>query len=290
MVLTTDHGAVLGKRAALVYGNRETSTNLRYKFGINLKADPRQAIIIKDPAAWRAARRRGQQELHPGARGLLLRLPDALPRVRAPVPRVVPARRRLARGDGRAARDADAARSAAGRSDAAAPAHDGRCPRARRRSPSPAFLGRAALRRAATSCCSRAALGAGKTRFVQGLARGLGLSAAVEVPDLHAGPRVPRGHARTARPRPSRPLPHSPGARRSATSASTTCSSARAGRRRVGRAPVRAAARRARAHVEAPAEDAAVESRRVTVEGRGRRGAGAGRGGVDRLRAEAAPA
>jgi hypothetical protein len=39
VVLTSDHGAVLGRRAALVYGNRETSTNLRYKYGLNLNCD-----------------------------------------------------------------------------------------------------------------------------------------------------------------------------------------------------------------------------------------------------------
>ena len=49
VVLTTDHGAVLGRRAALVYGNRDTSTNLRYKFGINLNCDPKQAVIIRRP-------------------------------------------------------------------------------------------------------------------------------------------------------------------------------------------------------------------------------------------------
>ncbi len=49
VVVTTDHGAVLGKRAALVYGNRDTSTNLRYKFGINLNTDVKQAIIIRKP-------------------------------------------------------------------------------------------------------------------------------------------------------------------------------------------------------------------------------------------------
>ena len=49
MVVTTDHGSVLGKRAALVYGNRDTSTNLRYKFGINLNTDSKQAIIIRKP-------------------------------------------------------------------------------------------------------------------------------------------------------------------------------------------------------------------------------------------------
>jgi CheY-like chemotaxis protein len=53
VVITTDHGSVLGKRSALVYGSRETSTNLRYKFGINLKVDPRQGITIKDPTEYR---------------------------------------------------------------------------------------------------------------------------------------------------------------------------------------------------------------------------------------------
>jgi hypothetical protein len=50
VVLTTDHGAVLGKRAALVYGNRETSTNLRYKYGLNLNCDSKQAVIVRKPA------------------------------------------------------------------------------------------------------------------------------------------------------------------------------------------------------------------------------------------------
>ena len=49
VVLTTDHGSVLGKRAALVHGNRETSTNLRYKYGVNLNTDPKQAVIVRKP-------------------------------------------------------------------------------------------------------------------------------------------------------------------------------------------------------------------------------------------------
>jgi hypothetical protein len=49
VVLTTDHGAVLGRRAALVYGNRETSTNLRYKYGVNLNTDAKHAIILRKP-------------------------------------------------------------------------------------------------------------------------------------------------------------------------------------------------------------------------------------------------
>jgi len=53
VVVTTDHGAVLGKRAALVYGNRETSTNLRYKYGTNLVGDAKQCINVKNPADYR---------------------------------------------------------------------------------------------------------------------------------------------------------------------------------------------------------------------------------------------
>ncbi len=53
VVLTTDHGAVLSRRSALVYGNRETSTNLRFKFGANLACDPKFAVQVKDPARFR---------------------------------------------------------------------------------------------------------------------------------------------------------------------------------------------------------------------------------------------
>jgi len=53
VVVTTDHGAVLSRRSALVYGNRETSTNLRFKFGTNLGCDPKQAVHLRDPARYR---------------------------------------------------------------------------------------------------------------------------------------------------------------------------------------------------------------------------------------------
>ena len=49
VVLTTDHGAVLARRASKVHGNRDTSTNLRYKFGLNLNCDPKEAVILRDP-------------------------------------------------------------------------------------------------------------------------------------------------------------------------------------------------------------------------------------------------
>jgi DNA-binding response OmpR family regulator len=53
VVLTTDHGSVIGRKATLVYGNKETSTNLRYKYGTNLGCDPKQAIHLKDPARYK---------------------------------------------------------------------------------------------------------------------------------------------------------------------------------------------------------------------------------------------
>jgi CheY-like chemotaxis protein len=53
VVITTDHGAVLARRSALVYGNRETSTNLRFKYGTNLASDPKHAVFVKDPSRFR---------------------------------------------------------------------------------------------------------------------------------------------------------------------------------------------------------------------------------------------
>lgn len=53
VVITSDHGSVLGTRAALAFGNRSTSTNLRYKYGNNLNCDRKQAFIIKDPLEYK---------------------------------------------------------------------------------------------------------------------------------------------------------------------------------------------------------------------------------------------
>lgn len=49
VVVTTDHGSVLVRRSAKVLGDRQTSTNVRYKYGNNLNADTRQAVHIKAP-------------------------------------------------------------------------------------------------------------------------------------------------------------------------------------------------------------------------------------------------
>lgn len=49
VVITTDHGSVQCKRSSLVYGNRDTSTNVRYKFGDNLVCDEKEALHVKRP-------------------------------------------------------------------------------------------------------------------------------------------------------------------------------------------------------------------------------------------------
>ncbi len=49
IVITTDHGSVIGTRGTMAYGKRDTSTNLRYKYGDNLNCDPKRAWLIKDP-------------------------------------------------------------------------------------------------------------------------------------------------------------------------------------------------------------------------------------------------
>jgi CheY-like chemotaxis protein len=53
VVMTTDHGSILGRKSSMVYGRRDTSTNLRYKFGDNLKADEKQTIITRRPGEYR---------------------------------------------------------------------------------------------------------------------------------------------------------------------------------------------------------------------------------------------
>jgi len=49
VIVTTDHGSILVRRSARALGDRETSTNVRYKFGNNLNADSRQALQVKSP-------------------------------------------------------------------------------------------------------------------------------------------------------------------------------------------------------------------------------------------------
>ena len=53
IVITTDHGSTIGHRGAKVYGKKDTSTNLRYKYGDNLNVDEKGGVLIRNPEKWR---------------------------------------------------------------------------------------------------------------------------------------------------------------------------------------------------------------------------------------------
>ena len=49
MVITTDHGSTYVKNPVRILGDREVNTNLRYKYGRNLKYNPKEVYEVKDP-------------------------------------------------------------------------------------------------------------------------------------------------------------------------------------------------------------------------------------------------
>ncbi|NOZ62238.1 MAG: PglZ domain-containing protein [Calditrichaeota bacterium] len=49
IIITSDHGSIRSLRGAKVIGDKETSTNLRYKYGRSLKCDPKFAVNVKHP-------------------------------------------------------------------------------------------------------------------------------------------------------------------------------------------------------------------------------------------------
>lgn len=49
LVLATDHGSVRVKSPAKVIGDKQTTTNLRYKHGRNLNYEPRDVLAFRDP-------------------------------------------------------------------------------------------------------------------------------------------------------------------------------------------------------------------------------------------------
>ncbi len=49
LIITTDHGTIRVKQPSKVVGDRETTTNLRYKVGKNLKYERRDVLSVKDP-------------------------------------------------------------------------------------------------------------------------------------------------------------------------------------------------------------------------------------------------
>ncbi|MGB5849314.1 MAG: bifunctional response regulator/alkaline phosphatase family protein [Ignavibacteriaceae bacterium] len=57
IVVTTDHGSIRCLRGAKVLGDREASSNLRFKYGRNLKVDNKHAIYIKNPQDYKLPKR-----------------------------------------------------------------------------------------------------------------------------------------------------------------------------------------------------------------------------------------
>ena len=49
VILTSDHGSVRAMRGSTVYADRETSTNLRYKYGRGIRGEAKHVLEIKDP-------------------------------------------------------------------------------------------------------------------------------------------------------------------------------------------------------------------------------------------------
>lgn len=57
VIITTDHGSIRCMRGAKVLGDKEASSNLRFKFGRNLKVDDKNAIYIKSPVDYKLPKR-----------------------------------------------------------------------------------------------------------------------------------------------------------------------------------------------------------------------------------------
>lgn len=57
IIVTTDHGSIRCLRGSKVIGDREASTNLRYKFGRNLKAEEKNAVFLKNPKDYKLPQR-----------------------------------------------------------------------------------------------------------------------------------------------------------------------------------------------------------------------------------------
>ena len=110
VLLTTDHGSIHCHTPATVFAKRDTTSNLRYKFGDDLRAQDADAALVVDdlPSYGLPARDAG----HPAParhRGSVLRLSHQAAGVPGPLPRRVPAWRRLPGGGHSSDRAADAA-------------------------------------------------------------------------------------------------------------------------------------------------------------------------------------
>jgi len=57
IIITTDHGSIRALRGAKVLGDREASSNLRFKYGRNLKVDDKHAVYIKNAVDYKLPKR-----------------------------------------------------------------------------------------------------------------------------------------------------------------------------------------------------------------------------------------
>lgn len=53
VVITSDHGSIRVKKPVKIKGDKETSPNIRFKYGRNLNTSPKHAMVIKDHEEYR---------------------------------------------------------------------------------------------------------------------------------------------------------------------------------------------------------------------------------------------
>jgi len=53
VIITTDHGSIRCLRGVKVLGDKETSTNLRYKFGKNVNSDIKSSLQFEEPEEYK---------------------------------------------------------------------------------------------------------------------------------------------------------------------------------------------------------------------------------------------
>ena len=56
VIISSDHGSIRSMHGAKVIGDRNTSTNLRYKFGRSLKCDSKYSIKVQNPEDYKLPR------------------------------------------------------------------------------------------------------------------------------------------------------------------------------------------------------------------------------------------
>ena len=102
VIMTTDHGSILCQRPATVFARRDATSNLRYKFGQDLRPEkPENGFFHPSERGSSFPRWKAGCNVRGGCRRLLLRLSYQVEGIPAPVPQLVPARGHLPRGDGR---------------------------------------------------------------------------------------------------------------------------------------------------------------------------------------------